>query len=329
MIQQTSVVKDTVWKSFYLSLHFIYSAFINSTCWCIDVVRIEDLTVDWAREFYGKKLRCLREVFDVDKPVIGMVHLIPLPGSPGYMGWDIDVIIENALRDAYALVEGGVDGLIVENMWDLPYFVGKNIPPEEIAAQAVVAREVVKNVNVPVGINVVHNGGRVTLGIAKAVGAKFIRVCLYTGSLLWDTGELDHGNAAELMRLRRLLYADDIRFFVDIYKKHAVAFPGITPEIHAIWSEFYLADALIVTGRMTGEPPSTDLVKKVRSVVKETPVIIGSGVSIDNVRELLRYADGVIVGTYFKINGVTQNPVDRERVKKFMRVVREIRRELK
>jgi len=291
-------------------------------------VRLEDLIPEWARKFYSRRLRNLSELFGVDKPIIGMVHLMPLPGAPAYEGWSMDVIIENALKDAKALVEGGVDGLIVENMWDLPYFVGKEVPPEEIAAHAVAAREVVKSVNVPAGITVIHNGGRVALGIAKAVGAKFIRVCLYTGAMVWDTGEFDHGNAAELMRLRKLLYADDIKFFVDIYKKHAVMFPGVDIETHAVWSDFYMADALIITGKMTGSPPNVEMIKKVKAVVKDMPIIVGSGLNADNAKDLLSYADGAIVGTYFKYKGLTQNPVDPERVSKLLKIVKELRREL-
>jgi len=289
-------------------------------------VKVEDLIPEWAKKFYGKRLRNLKEMFDVEKPIIGMVHLMPLPGSPAYEGWDMNVIVENALRDAKVLVENGVNGLIVENMWDLPYFVGKNVPPEEIAAHAVAAREVVKSVNVPVGITVIHNGGRVALGIAKAAGAKFIRVCLYTGAMVWDTGEFDHGNAAELMRLRKALYAEDIKFFADVYKKHAVMFPGIDPKTHATWTDFYMADAVIVTGRMTGSPPDPELVKEVKEVVGETPVLIGSGLNPENAKQLLKYADGAIVGTYFKVKGLTQNPVDPGRVRKLMSVVEEIRR---
>ena len=291
-------------------------------------VNLDRLVPKWARDFYGSRLRSLRELFGVDKAIIGMVHLIPLPGSPAYNGWGIEEVVESALRDAEALVEGGVDGLIVENMWDLPYFVGREVPPEEVAAHAVAAREVVKSVNVPVGITVIHNGGRVALGIAKAAGARFIRVCLYTGAMVWDTGELDHGNAAELMRLRNLLHAGDIKFFADINKKHAVMFPGIDLETHAVWSDFYLADALIVTGTMTGVPPSPELVLRVKRAVGDVPVIIGSGLNPGNAKDLLRYADGAIVGTYFKRWGVTQNPVDPERVRKLMSVVKELRREV-
>ncbi len=287
--------------------------------------KLEDLTPEWAKEFYGKRLKKLEDLFGVNKPIIGMVHLIPLPGSPAYRGWSMDEVVEKAVKEARILVENGVDGLIVENMWDLPYYAGKEIPPEEIAAHAVAAREVVKSVNVPVGITSIHNGGRAALGIAKAAGAKFIRICLYTGSLIWDTGQIDHGNAAELMRLRKLLDAWDIRFFADVYKKHAVTFPGITPELHAIWTEFYLADAVIVTGRMTGDAPDIGLVKNVKKVVGEVPLILGSGINIDNVDKLLPIADGAIVGTYFKVKGITQNPVDPERVKKFMEKVKKIR----
>ena len=287
---------------------------------------LEKLRSDWARKFYSRKLWSLEDLFGVDKPIIGMVHLMPLPGAPGYEGWSMDEVIEAALRDARVLVEGGVDGLIVENMWDLPYYSGASrIPPEEIAAHAVAAREVIKEVNVPVGITVIHNGGRVALGIAKAAGAKFIRVCLYTGAAVWDTGEFDHGNAADLMRLRKLLYAEDIRFFADVVKKHSVVFPGIDIETHTEWCKFYMADAIIVTGTMTGKPPTVDDVARAKEVAGETPVIIGSGLNPENARDFLSIADGAIVGTYFKYDGITQNPVDPERVKKLMRVVREVR----
>ena len=288
-------------------------------------VRLEDLIPDWAREFYGKRLKSLSELFGVEKPIIGMVHLIPLPGAPAYNGWSMDEVVEHALRDARTLVENGVDGLIVENMWDLPYYVDGSVPPEELAAHAVAAREVVKSFNVPVGITVIHNGGRVALGIAKAAGAKFIRVCLYTGAMVWDTGELDRGNAAELMRLRKALYAEDIKFFADVYKKHAVMFPGIDPETHVTWTDFYLADAMIVTGRMTGAEPDLELVRRVKEAAGETPVIIGSGLTAENAERFLQHADGAIVGTYLKVKGVTQNPVDPERVKRLMEAVKKVR----
>lgn len=287
---------------------------------------LDNMIPEWAKRFYSKRMFSITDLFRSDKAIIGMIHLLPLPGSPAYEGWSIDIIEEHALREARILEENGVDGLIVENMWDLPYYSGwKRIPPEEMTAHAVIARHVVKNVGLPVGITVIHNGGRVALSIAKASGAKFIRVCLYTGAAIWDTGELDHGNAADLMRLRKWLYAEDIKFFVDVVKKHSVVFPGINLETHSTWADFYLADAIIVTGRMTGEPPTPDDVRVVKEIVGDTPVLIGSGLTPENADKLLKHADGAIVGTYFKVNGYTQNPIDPERVKRLMEVVNKIR----
>jgi membrane complex biogenesis BtpA family protein len=287
---------------------------------------LENLMPEWARRFYSKRMFSITDLFKNDKAIIGMIHLLPLPGSPAYEAWSIDEIENHALKEARILEENGVDGLIVENMWDLPYYSGASrIPPEEMTAHAVVARHVVKHTSLPVGITVIHNGGRVALSIAKAAGARFIRVCLYTGAAVWDTGEFDHGNAAELMRMRKWLYAEDIKFFVDVVKKHSVVFPGITLETHATWADFYLADALIVTGRMTGLPPTPEDVKIVKEIVGDTPVLIGSGLTPENAEKLLRYADGAIVGTYFKVKGYTQNPIDPERVRKLMDVVNKLR----
>lgn len=287
---------------------------------------LERTVAEWAKRFYSKRMFSITDLFSNDKAIIGMVHLLPLPGSPAYEGWSIEEIEEHALRDARALEEGGVDGLIVENMWDLPYYSGwRRIPPEEIASHSVVARYIARNTSLPVGITVIHNGGRAALGIAKAAGAKFVRVCLYVGAAVWDTGEFDQGNAADLMRLRKMLHAEDVRFFVDVVKKHSVVFPGIDLETHTAWADFYLADAIIVTGRMTGEPPTPEDVRRVKEIVGDTPVLIGSGLTPENAEKLLAHADGAIVGTYFKVNGLTQNPVDPERVRRLMDVVRRIR----
>jgi len=279
----------------------------------------------WIEELYNKRLKSLEEIFEIEKPIIGMVHLIPLPGSPGYADYGMREIINRALKDAEALVKGGVDGVMVENMWDLPYYVGDQIQPETIAAQTVATREVIKSVDVPVGVNMIHSGGRATLSIALATGAKFIRVCLFTGALVWDTGQLDHGVAADLLRFRKDLNAEDIKIFADVHKKHAVMFPGIDLETHARWTDFYLADAIIVTGKMTGDPPPLDEVKRVKELVS-CPVLVGSGTRKDNIAEFLKHADGAIVGTSLKEKGILQNPVSVERVKEYTRAVRSIRK---
>lgn len=283
------------------------------------------MSAEWKRRWDELRLASLRDLFGVDAPVIGMVHLWPLPGAPGYTGYGMDALIEAALADARALVRGGVDGLIVENMWDLPFYVGTAVPPEESACQAVAARAVVEEVAVPVGINVVHNGGVVALAIAVAAGARFIRVCLLTGAQVWDTGEFDHGCAAELLRKRKELHAEQVKLLCDVDKKHAVRFPGIDLATHIEWTEFYGADALIVSGRMTGDAPDVDKVRAAKELAHR-PVLVGSGATEENIGAFLRWADGVIVGSSLKRDGDPTNPVDEERVKRFVEAARSARR---
>ena len=279
---------------------------------------------EWKQAMDRPRMKSLADLFSVPKPVIGMVHLWPLPGAPAYTGCGIQTIIDHALRDAEALIHGGVDGLMVENMWDLPYYVGRDVKPEAMTAQAVAAAEVVKNFPVPVGINVIHNGGVVCLAIAVSSGARFIRVCIFTGARLWDTGEFDHGCAAELIRKRKELHAEGVHIFADVDKKHSVPFPGIDLATHIQWTEFYGADALIVSGRFTGSAPDVEKVREAKRLAKR-PILIGSGASAENAAAFLEHADGLIVGTSLKIDGVMENPVDVNRVRELMDKVRRVR----
>jgi len=281
-------------------------------------------TPEWKRDLDRPRLKSLSDLFPVSKPVIGMIHLWPLPGAPGYTGYGIQKIIDSAKREAESLIQGGVDGLMVENMWDLPYFVGQGVKPEAITAHAVAAAEIVKNFPVPVGINVIHNGGINCLAIAVASGARFIRVCILTGARVWDTGEFDHGCAAELMRKRKELHAEQVHVFADVDKKHSVAFPGIDLATHIEWTEFYGADALIVSGKFTGQSPDMGDVRKTKQLSKK-PVLIGSGATVENVTSLLEFADGIIIGTGLKKDGVMENEVDPVRVRQLMDRVRPIR----
>jgi uncharacterized protein len=279
---------------------------------------------EWKQAMDRPRLKLLADLFKTVKPVIGMVHLWPLPGAPGYTGYGMQEVIDHALYDAELLVKGGVNGLMVENMWDLPYYVANAVKPESMTAQAVAASKVVERFDLPVGINVIHNGGINCLAIAVAAGAKFMRVCILTGARLWDTGELDHGCAADLMRKRKELHADHIQVFADVDKKHSVAFPGIDLATHIEWTEFYGADGLIVSGRMTGSAPDLSKVRHARELAHK-PILIGSGSTVENVKAFLEYSDGIIVGTSLKHDGVGENPVDLNRVRTFMDAVRSVR----
>jgi membrane complex biogenesis BtpA family protein len=280
--------------------------------------------VPWKECLDGIRIETLADLFGVKKPVIGMVHLLPLPGAPGYRGYGMGAILDHARRDAEALLEGGVDGLMVENMWDLPYYVGSDVKSEAMTAQAVAARAIVEMSPVPVGINVVHNGGLVTLSIAVAAGARFIRVCVLTGARLWDTGELDHGCAADLLRKRKELGAEEIKLLCDVDKKHSLPFPGLDLETHVEWTEFYRADALIVSGRMTGDAPPVAKVRRAKELATR-PILMGSGTTAENIAEFLEYADGAIVGSSLKVDGVAENRVDVERVRQYMEAVKGVR----
>jgi len=234
----------------------------------------------------------------------------------------VDTIIDHALYDAHALAEGGVDGLIVENMWDIPFRAGPHVQPESIAAQAVVARAVRQAVDLPLGINLVHNGGVALLGIALAAGASFMRVCMFAGAGVWDAGEWDEGCAADLMRRRKELHAEHIKLFADVDKKHSVRFPGIDLATHIEWTRFFGADALIVSGRMTGEAPDIGKVREAKALAGDRPLLIGSGADDANISAFMAVADGVIVGSSVKAGGRIENAVDAERVRRFVTAAR-------
>lgn len=283
------------------------------------------MTPEWKTRLDALRIRDLAEVFGASKPVIGMVHCWPLPGAPGYTGYGLDTIVEHALRDARALQEAGADGLIVENMWDIPFRAGAHVAPESVAAHAVVARAVGQAVDLPLGINLVHNGGVALLGIALAAGARFIRVCMFTGAGVWEAGSWDEGCAAELMRRRKELHAEHIKIFADVDKKHSVRFPGIDLPTHIEWTRFSGADAMIVSGRMTGDAPDLAKVREAKALAGDRPLLIGSGATERNIAAFLAVADGVIVGSSVKEAGLCENPVDLERARRFVAAARRAR----
>lgn len=278
-------------------------------------------TPGWKAHLDSLRIESLSAMFGTEKPIIGMVHLWPLPGSPGYQGYSMKTILDMAKRDADALLLGGVDGLIVENMWDLPYYAGNTVQLEAVTAQAVAAQAIRGMTEKPVGVNVIHNGWQPELAIAVAADLDFIRVCILTGARLWDTGELNSGCAADLLRRRMELGAEHLKLFADVDKKHSLPFPGLDLDTHIEWTEFYRADALIVSGRMTGDAPGLEKVRRAKELATR-PILLGSGTAAENIADFLKYADGAIVGSSLKVDGVAENPVDLERVRRYMAAVR-------
>lgn len=251
-------------------------------------------------------------MFQTDKSLIGMVHLLPLPGSPRFVG-DFDSVIQRALEDAHALAEGGADGVIVENFGDAPFH--KYVQPHTVAAMAMVVKEVRHALSVPVGVNVLRNDAKAAMAIAATAGAKFIRVNVHSGAMVTDQGILE-GRADETLRYRKMLGAD-VKIFADVFVKHAAPLGMQTLEQAAQDTATRgLADALIISGAGTGEVTDLDDVRRVKAAVPHVPIFVGSGVNADNIREILSIADGVIVGTSLKVDGKVENPVDVERVRR-------------
>lgn len=280
------------------------------------------MTPAWKTRLDALQISSLADIFRTPKPIIGMVHCWPLPGAPGYTGYGMQTIIDQAKADAEALIAGGCDGLIVENMWDIPFRAGAHIPPESIASHAVVAAAIRSVSPLPMGINLVHNGGVALLAIAIAAQADFIRVCMFTGAGVWDAGSFDEGCAADLMRRRKELHAEHIKILADVDKKHSVRFPGIDLATHIEWTRFFGADALIVSGRMTGDAPDVAKVSEAKHLAGDRPVIIGSGADEHNIAAFMAVADGVIVGSSIKQGGAIADPVDVERVRRFVAAAR-------
>lgn len=272
----------------------------------------------------------MRELFGREKPVVGVVHLPPLPGSPGtdhpLTGSRRHNLRERALRDARALARGGVDGMILENYGDAPFFPGR-VPAHTVAEMTALARAVRREIDVAMGVNVLRNDGESAMAVAAAVGADFIRVNVFVGVRVGGEGIL-HGRAHRILRLRRSLGAA-VKVFADVDVKHSAPLAG-----HPVAEEAREAverggaDGVIVTGKATGRPPASDVLDAVREVVDASrPVLAGSGVTLETLSGILGRCDGAIVGTALKVDGRVMNPVDAERVRELVDAARALRRD--
>jgi len=260
------------------------------------------------------------ELFPDKKPLIGMIHLLPLPGSPRY-GGDPREVERRAIEDARALAGAGFDGLIVENFGDAPFLPGQ-VGPETCAVMTSLVLSVVTATRLPVGVNVLRNDALTALAIANATGARFIRVNVHTGATATDQGVIE-GRAHETLRERRRLGAD-VAILADILVKHGRPLGTDDPALAAKDAVHRgLADALVITGHSTGAGTDPALLDAAKSAVPDSPVLIGSGLSEDNVVTLAPRADGAIVGTSVKLGGITTEPVDPECAGRLARAWRE------
>ncbi len=261
------------------------------------------------------------ELFPGGRPLIACVHLLPLPGSPAYAG-SMDSVYETALAEIEVFMRHGVDGLIVENLRDIPFYPGP-VPAPTVAAMAAVTREAVRAAGVPVGVNVLRNDGPAAVAVASAAGARFVRVNVHMGVAVSEQG-IVHGESHETLRLRASL-GSDVLIFADVGVKHAAPLHdrGLATEVMDL-SERGMADALVVSGERTGaETRAADIDTARRH--SELPVLVGSGVTPANLGRLYPSVDGLIVGSCFKRDGRAASPLAEERVAAFARELARVR----
>lgn len=263
-------------------------------------------------------------MFSEQKTIVGMIHVRALPGSPrGRLS--VDAIVEHAVHEARLLVEAGVDALMIENMHDVPYLSGQ-VGPEVVACMTAVGRAVRDAVDLPLGVQILAGAARETMAAALACGAGFIRVENYAYAHVADEGLMVEANAGPLLRYRRQIGAEQIAVWADVKKKHASH--SITADTSlaeaAKATEFCGADAVIVTGVATGAPATPEDVATVRDAVR-CPVLVGSGVTPENLPLLWPHAHGFIVGSWFKHDGLWSNEIDSQRVGRLMTIVSDLR----
>ena len=274
---------------------------------------------------FRAKEPAIERIFGRRQAVIGVIHSLPLPGSPHYEGEPVESIYRYACDEAERYRAGGVDGLIVENHGDIPFAKPDELGPETAACKAVMAERVRRASGLPIGINVLANGAVAGIAVAKASGAVFVRVNQWANAYVANEGFVE-GKAGAASRYRAGLRARDIAIFADVHVKHGA---------HAIVAdrtlaqltqdaEFFDADAVIVTGQRTGDSARLDELQTVREATR-LPVLVGSGVNPDNVAAIFGHADAVIVASALKHAGSWWNPVDPVRLAHFMTVVQQVR----
>ncbi len=261
----------------------------------------------------------LIQIFKTANPIIGVVHLLPLPTSPRW-GGSLKVIIDRAEQEATALASGGVDAIIVENFFDAP-FVKDQVDPAIVSTMSLVVQRLMNLVTLPIGINVLRNDACSAMAIASCVNAQFIRVNVLTGVMATDQGLIE-GQAHRLLRYRREL-GSDVKILADVLVKHArpLGAPNLTTAVQET-IERGLADGVILSGWATGSPPNREDLELATAAAKGTPVFIGSGATWENIPMLIQAADGVIVSSSLKRRGKIEQPIDPIRVSQFVEAMR-------
>lgn len=255
-------------------------------------------------------------LFNGKKPVIGMIHLLPLPGSPHHKN-SMKEIESAALHDLHALENGGANAAIIENFGDIPYTTQVSVVT--FAAMCSIATKIAERASIPLGINIQYNCVEYEWALACAIGAKFIRVEAFVENRAGAHGVV-YATAAELMRLKAL-YPSETMIFADINAKHTTPLTNQPISLSVKEAIECGADALILTGTRTGVNPCIEDIVEVKELTSDTPILLGSGINMANAAKYYESADGAIIGSSLKEDGDVFKRIDESRVKFFMKAV--------
>ena len=230
-----------------------------------------------------------------DGIIIGAIHFPPLLGYPDFPGFD--VTFKNSLADLASFEKGGADAIIIENNYDVPHKI--TVGPETTASMTYLACKLKEKTKLPIGISVLWNDYKAGFAIAKTAGLQFIRVPAFVDDVKTQYGTV-RANPKEVTEYRKSIRADGIGLFADIHVKHSEIISKYTLVESARLAIQYGADAIIVTGKWTGDAPKIEKLKDVRKAVENFPILCGSGIDEFNIHNLFSLANGAIVSTSLK-----------------------------
>ena len=273
-------------------------------------------------------MNALENLFKNKKPIIGMIHSLPLPGSPSFKNHDLSEVYDYAVEEAMRQVEGGVDGLMIENAGDIPFVMQKYLGPETAACIAIIGERIRRETDVPIGVNIVANAAMYSIAVTMAFGGQFVRVNQWANAYVANEGIVE-GESGLAMRYRAKLEAEDIHVFADVHVKHGSHSIVSDRPIHELArdAEFFQASALIATGFRTGDKTKPNEVLAIREG-SELPILVGSGIDYENCKELLKIADGAILGVSVKEPRKMSGKTNVEKLHKFMDAIYELRSKL-
>jgi membrane complex biogenesis BtpA family protein len=263
-------------------------------------------------------------LFKSSKPIIGVIHVGALPGTPANHQ-SVAELVRNAVGEAIIYRDSGVDGIIIENTHDVPFLRG-TVGSEIVAAMTRIGQAVKSESKLPVGVQILAGANLEAMAVAHAADLDFIRAEAYVFAHIADEGLIE-SSAAKLLRYRKQIGAERVEVWADIKKKHSAH--AITSDISlaatAETVEFMRGNAVIVTGNVTGDAPKLEDVMEAKAHC-HLPIILGSGVDANNLAEFYPIADGFIIGSAFKKDGHWMNGVEKQRVRRLIKMVEQLRK---